>query len=396
MRVILVTHQFFPAFYTGVERLSLNLATQLQRMGHDVSVVTSAEHSSGGVTPYAYDGVSVTPVAAGRIDLARPWLAARRAGRALEQELGRVRPDVVHVMHPMRLPQVFGAAEQARVPLVCQLADFFYPCARVTMVRVDGSLCTDAGEGAACVDACRIRAGVERFEWGRRCLQSAAAVVSPSRFAIELSASLGFDTSDWHHIPWGVDYSLHARRPEEPAGDRLVIGFLGTLLPHKGAHVVVRALQLIPAAPLELRLFGGSFHEQSYEASLRGLAARDERVSFRGAYDHADLPAILSELDAVVIPSLWHENLPSVGLNAVAAAVPVLASDVGGLRELVDEYQCGLTFGAGDEHALAALLQRVVDLPELLRAARRSMSYPPSVEEEAWRLEALYERVISH
>ena len=82
MRVAFVTHQFLPDYYTGVERLTLNLATQLRRMGHDSIVITSADHSSHTGDRYAFDGTLVCGVPAGRTDLARPWTQDPNAGRA--------------------------------------------------------------------------------------------------------------------------------------------------------------------------------------------------------------------------------------------------------------------------------------------------------------------------
>ena len=152
MRVAFVAHQFFPSYYTGVERITLNLVRQLALIGHECVVVAPADRSSGGTTAYAVDGARVRPVAAPRADLARPWLPAPRAGGG---ELGRVldeeRVEVVHVMHPMRLPYAFAESERRRLPVVAHLPDFTYLCARINMLRLDGTLCPGAEGGNACV-----------------------------------------------------------------------------------------------------------------------------------------------------------------------------------------------------------------------------------------------------
>lgn len=390
MRIAVVTHQFFPRFHTGVERLALNLAGQLRRMGHECVVVTSAQHSSGTTASYAVDGTRVRPVAAPRADLARPWLHDGRLGPRIRRVLEEERVELVHVMQPMRLPQAFGEALDLGLPVVAHVSDFFYPCARITMLRRDGTLCGSPEEGAACAAACGIRGAGERIEWARWALGSAAAVVSPCRSTIELHRESGFDTCGWLHIPWGTDYALYPSRLDPPGGERLTIGFLGTLLEQKGARVAVEAVRRLPGAPVALRLYGSSFHEADYERSLRALAADDPRIRFEGTYEHAELPQILAALDAVVIPSLWHENLPTTGLNAAAAGVPLLVSDVGGLLELIDDYDCGFTFRTGDAADLAALLDQLLDDGSRLADARRRIVDPPSLEEEAWQIEEVY------
>jgi glycosyltransferase involved in cell wall biosynthesis len=169
------------------------------------------------------------------------------------------------------------------------------------------------------------------------------------------------------------------------------VGFLGTLLEHKGARVAVDAVRSRPDLDVELRLYGGSFEQHEYERELREAAGGDSRILFAGSYEHDDLPGILAELDAVVIPSLWHENLPIAGLNAIASGVPLLVSDVGGLTELVDDYACGIAFRRSDAEDLGALLERLGREPGVLPGIRDRMASPPSVEEEAARVEALYE-----
>lgn len=393
MRIALVTHQFFPSYYTGVERLTLNLAGQLQRMGHRTDVLTPASHASGETAAYAFGGVHVRPVA-GAPDLERPWRAPQRVERSLGIALDDGGYDLVHVMQPLRLPTVFHEAATRGLPVVAHVPDFSYACARIVLRRPDGSRCPTAAGGAACRDACGVAAGPRRLEWGRAALAAAAAVVSPTRHAIARHAREGFETAHWHHLPWGVDYALHPSRLPPPRSGAFVVGFLGTLLRHKGPSVAIDAVRRLPGAPVELRLYGESFHERDYEDELRAAAEGDPRISFRGSYDHGELRSILAELDAVVVPSLWDENLPSTALNAVAAGVPVVASAVPGLEELVEDYRGGVTFPAGDAGALADLLLELAARPEQSEALRAALLHPPGIEEEAWRVERLYRDIL--
>ena len=351
-------------------------------------MVTSAAHSSGDSTPYEFESIRVRPLLAPDPDLERPW----RGGGVLRRALAEERPDVVHVMHPMHFPHVF--TEAAAVPVVAHVPDFFYPCARITMVQRGGALCFSPEAGERCASTCGIVPARQRLAWARMALAAAAAVVCPCRATIELHRQSGFETASWHHVPWGVDYALHPARLEPPPPGTLRVGFLGTLLEHKGVRVAVDAIRSRPDLAAELRLYGGSFEQHEYEHALREAAGGDSRIVFAGSYEHGDLPRILAELDAVVIPSLWHENLPTVGLNAIASGVPLLVSDVGGLTELIDDYDCGIAFRRGDAEDLGVLLERLVGEPALLAGFRGRMSSPPSVEDEAARIAALYEGLL--
>jgi glycosyltransferase involved in cell wall biosynthesis len=392
MRVAFVTHQFFPAFYTGVERLTLNLASQLSRMGHECTVVTVASASSGSLEPYDVDGVRVRPVEGSvSFDLRGDAESAQAVGRVLDEE----RIELVHVMQPLGLPGAFTQAAIRDLPLVAHLPDFSYACPRITLLRVDGSDCPTSQEGVLCGRTCRITRAEQRHAHARRLLDQAAAVISPCRATIATHAAHGFDTGGWCWIPWGVDYALHPGRLPAPTEPELRIGFLGTLVPHKGAHVLVEALRLAPDAPVALELYGDSFHARDYERELRSRAGDDARIRFQGTYNHGEFLQVLAALDLVAIPSLWHENLPTSGLNAIASGVPLAVSDMPGLRELVDDYACGWTFPAGDPAALAELLTGLAGDRERLAERRRELVSPPSLEEEAFAVERVHAAVLA-
>jgi glycosyltransferase involved in cell wall biosynthesis len=390
MRIALVANRFFPSYRTGVERSALNLANQLARMGHEAIVVTPSERSSGAVSSYAYGGAWVRTVATGDADLHRPWLQDSSVIERLVKVLREESSDIVHVMHPMHLPQAFEAAERLGLPVVTHIVDFASLCARVALLRLDGTRCPTAENGEACVSACGIDSGVERYAWGKTLLTRAAAVVSPSRWAIERLADEGFDTTSWHHIPWGTDYAMHESRLDRPPDDELVLGFIGAFRPHDGPHVVVQALRLLPDRPVRLLLYGDSSQGDGYERELREVAGDDERIVFPGSYDHAELSSVLANLSAVVIPSIGDENPPTTGLGAIAARVPLIAADLGGLEELIDDYRCGFTYRADDPAALAALLAELCDDRALLDDVRQTLVLPPSLVEEAWTMEGIY------
>jgi glycosyltransferase involved in cell wall biosynthesis len=387
MRIAHVTHQFFPRYYTGVERLTLNQAAQLRLMGHDTLVIAPALAAAD--EDYGFDGTRVRVAKHHLVDRMRPWAVPRAAVDELGRLLDEEEVDVVHVAHPMRLPQVFPAAAERGLPVVVHVYDYDYLCFQVVLVRASGEICTSALEGRACISECSVPPAPERIEWGRRVLAGAAAIVAPSRFLADVYAAEGF-AGNWLHVPSGVDYSRFGERLPPPGGEGLTLGFIGTLLPHKGPQVVVQALRLLPGRPLRLRLYGESFGKTSFDEELAALIADDDRIELAGVYDHDEFIDVLAPLDAVVLPSTWYENYPNSASSAAAAGVPVIASDLGGLREIVDMYRCGFTFPVGDAEALAELLDRLLDDPELLRGTRRAMGYPFSLEEEAYALEEIF------
>ena len=105
------------------------------------------------------------------------------------------------------------------------------------------------------------------------------------------------------------------------------------------------------------------------------------------------MPGVLADLDVVIVPSIWIENAPFIIREAFAARVPVIASNLGGMAEMVRDGIDGLLFTPGDAAALAAVLSRLLDEPLLLPALRTGIRIPMSIEEDAAALRQMYVRV---
>ena len=111
-------------------------------------------------------------------------------------------------------------------------------------------------------------------------------------------------------------------------------------------------------------------------------------------YRQEDLPAILSNIDVIVIPSLWHETFSIVAREALLSGTPVVASEVGALPEVIEHERNGLLVPAGDVDALHGALQRLsVDhrlLDRLRDGALRSAGRIKSIEDHVDEVNELY------
>jgi glycosyltransferase involved in cell wall biosynthesis len=155
----------------------------------------------------------------------------------------------------------------------------------------------------------------------------------------------------------------------------MTVGFIGSLSPHKGAHVLLEALsQLPPHILFNTVTYGDTASNPKYSANLRSLADASARdVEFRGAFDERNIAEVLAGLDALVVPSLWVENRPLTLLAALEARVPVIVSDMPGLTCEVKDGINGLVVSAGDSRKLARSLVRLTESPAL----RKSLSDSP-------------------
>ena len=205
---------------------------------------------------------------------------------------------------------------------------------------------------------------------------------------------LAVDQSQWHCNQGIAAGAIASHRRDR--GLPLRVGFAGGFLPTKGLHVLLDAIEQLPAGSVVADVLGttGSYHgESDYVASIE---RRLEHRAIRrlGPVPHERMRAILTDLDVLVVPSTWIENAPFIIREAFAAGVPVVASDLGGMAEMVRDGIDGLLFKAGDAHMLAAVLRRLVEEPALLQVLRSGIVSPMSIEEDAASLRAMYREMV--
>jgi glycosyltransferase involved in cell wall biosynthesis len=238
--------------------------------------------------------------------------------------------------------------------------------------------------GASPARAAWLRHGYLRLE---AALARLGVVVVPSRALARFLASHGLPEGRIRVIPSGVDVRRHepgARHEPLEAATAAVLYF------HKGVDVLLEACARV-AAPLRLHVFG--------DGELRGaLEERARRLEVDAVFHGtvADLRSRLPNFDVFVLPSRG-ENLPIVLLEAMAAAVPVVATRVGGVPELVEDGSSGLLAEPDDPEALAGALERLAGNEELRLALGRGgaarVAEAFSTAEMGRRTVALYEEL---
>ena len=165
------------------------------------------------------------------------------------------------------------------------------------------------------------------------------------------------------------------------------------MAPHKGVHVLFEAVRQMPDVALTVRAYGDDSRFPNYTRRLRHMAQADKRLILAGVYERTEVSQVLRELDVIVVPSFWYENSPNVILEAFAHRTPVVASNLGGMAELVHDGENGLLFAPGDAGSLARQLRRLRDDPHLLPALRAGIGPVKSVTQEMDELEEIYRTV---
>ncbi|SNS77827.1 glycosyltransferase [Tropicimonas sediminicola] len=193
-------------------------------------------------------------------------------------------------------------------------------------------------------------------------------------------------------IHCGVDPALYDTGARERTGKRLL--FVGRLAAVKGVPVLLEAFKAVAAQHPEahLTLIGDGPERARLETEAEHLGV-SRQVAFAGYRSQEEVAAALADADLFVLPS-FAEGVPVVLMEAMAARLPVVATRVGGVQELVEDGVSGLAVTSGDADAFADALLRLLDDPDRMRsmgeAGRAQVIDEFSTEREAERLAGLF------
>ncbi len=211
-----------------------------------------------------------------------------------------------------------------------------------------------------------------RLAEARKAFANFDVAVAPSASLASQFAALGFPTDQVVVSDYGFPPLPRQPRAADPDG-RLRIGFVGTLVWHKGADVLIDAVGRLPGERVDVSIFGDPGVFPEYTATLR-QRARGLPVRFAGRFDHDRAEAIFAQMDVLVVASRWLENSPLVIHEAFMAGVPVIGTAIGGIVDLLDHGRHGILVPPDDPDALAAALRELMDEPSRLEAMRRGRS----------------------
>lgn len=442
MRIALFVHCYYPTHTFGTETYTLDLARNLRLLGHEPTVVSATFAGEPAqrdlVDRYRHDGVPVLSIDKNRLPHTRVRDTYYQPAMApiLHDVLAEIEPDVVHVTHPVNHTAVLLEVVAARgLPAIATFTDFFGVCYNSRLEAHDGTLCPGPGTPAVNCVACHLKANagaapdpaawrariarhpagaslaahvlhlaqrlptrlaerIQDIERRPRVLRDLyahyARAIAPTRFVEHAYARNGF-ARPMDRIPFGVDID-RAPKPRRLDDSRLIIGYIGQLMHHKGPDLLVDAARVALApTDYEMRIYGSPHQDPPYAARLAHRAA-DSPVRLVGPFEPSRMRDVLDGLDVLVLPSRWHENSPLVLLNALASHTPVLVADVDGMTEFVRDGENGFTFARGSVQALSEVLRRLHRSPELLRQAGAAARYDVTSMEMAANTLAVYER----
>ncbi len=374
MRILLVNKFYFER--GGAERCFFDQERWLRAQGHEVRVFAQRGTNTLATTDLEYfvpevafdRGASAALRGLGR------WFWSPDVAERLGKLLGTFRPElaILHNVYHHLGPAVATTLHAHRVPSVMVLHDHKVACPAYSAFREGApcSACTGQRFHQAALQGCggsrlkgTLLAAESYFQWRvLKSYQTISRFVVPSFYLRDQLLRMGF--------PFSIDVIRNAVDTSPPADEagRVAVGFAGRLTTEKGVAVLVAAAARLPK--IFFRVAGDGPAWPTLSAAARALP----NLTCLGRLREGELASEMRRWRVAAVPSLSPENFPYAALDAMNRGVPLVASHVGGLPELLDGR--GLLVPPGDDLGLANAIQTLwTDAPLRARLSRASLTY---------------------
>lgn len=440
MKVLHVPYTFYPDPAGGTEVYVEALAQAQRASGVESIVAAPAQREAR----YEHAGLPVWrfAVADAVRDVRELYGEGNvEAGAAFGRVLEITRPDLVHMHAFTRAASLHAlrAAKQREIPVVFSYHTPTVSCQRGTLLRWGSEVCDGALDVRRCAQCSLHAAGLNRL--GSRVLGSLPAGAG------ELAGSMGLTGGVWtalrmtefmelrhaafrslmaeadhivalcewvqrvlliNGVPSAKITVSRQGLPQEAVNDRAIpeqprgkssplrIIFLGRLDPTKGIHVLLDAMRIAPELNARLDIYGvlQGTGGVRYLERLKTLMGQDGRISFNAPVSARDVVSTIRKYDVLAVPSQWLETGPMVVMEAFAAGVPVIGSNLGGIAELVRQQVDGLLVKSDSVSEWTAALQRLADEPSFLARLRGGVRAPRLITEAAREISDLYRKFV--
>jgi glycosyltransferase involved in cell wall biosynthesis len=350
----------------------------------------------------------------------------------VDQFLDEVSPDLVHVTSCETLSaSVLQAVKNKKIPLVLSITDFWFLCPRISLLNSDGKNCDGIKSPWECQKCLAkhtkiyrlarsvlpskglelflmasgrmpfmarrrgFRGHIRNMSGRKKFLRSMFSLpdvrLTASAFVRNMHVKNGFNDPIRIH-PYGHDLSWLRKGFKKEKRRMIRLGFIGQIIRSKGVHLILDAINLLDDSlrkKIRLSIYGNIKQNPGYGASIQEKINALENVIFKGTYPHDETAKVFSDIDVLVVPSLWYD-FPLIVYEAFATKTPVIASRLGGLEEAISHGVDGLLFERGNVLDLAAQINRLINEPPLLEKLASKLPAVKTIEQEGAELMKIY------
>lgn len=332
--------------------------------------------------------------------------------QGLTRFINYINPDIIHIHHYLKfgidlIPLLASIAPNAQ--LITTLHEYLPLCLNngQMLTTQTNKLC----EAPSILKCSRCFPDVEpnllfqRDYTFRTILQKCQALVSPSKFLVDRFVSAGYDSKLFSVIENGLPRNFESYDREEFKSLKSSLlnrfAFFGQLNPYKGVTLLLQAAQELIELGVDqfsIEIYGANLEHMALEFQdlIKTLHANVKNCVFlRGSYSQENLPELMPSVDWVLVPSIWWENSPVVIQEAHFFYRPVIASNIGGMKEKVHGLG-GLLFGHASHLSLATTMASCIGNHDLHGSLQEKIPTPFYANKCAKEHTDLYTKLLAH
>ncbi|MCX7725617.1 MAG: glycosyltransferase [Chitinispirillaceae bacterium] len=456
MRILIIVHTYFPYSSGGTEMYVNSLVNQLSNR-HTIFILHTFEsqQNTSFLPQKSFISQNIISIALPKRipETYEMTYYNKYYGEIFRDILKECSPDIIHINHLLfhslyYLEQII----EMGIPVIVTLHDYWYICPQCFLTRIDGSLCEGPGiTGEICLECDNAEPSryvpfanvvtsdkrkahllskikfllpsfikrsaryllmviksrskkyrenrlivIDRLKKAVSLLNKVNLIIAPSPVLAERYMNAG--VKDIKIVPHGIEIPSVNLTVENKYSDigkrRIIFGYMGGFLSHKGAEVIVEAFNNITSGDAELWIFGSRGVDIRYEKRvLRKI--QNPFVKIIGFIEHSKIFDVLKDIDVLVVPSMCAENFPLVIMEAFAAKIPVIASNVGGIKVIVKDGVNGFLFEKGDVKALTDIIKKIIKNKYIILELSKKIPHVKSIKEHAEEIENIYEKIIA-
>jgi glycosyltransferase involved in cell wall biosynthesis len=426
MKILYVIHDFLPKHQAGAEIYTYLLAKELSKKHEILLLFTEIAPLSKTYTikkRTVNDLQCVEVFRPPETDLAEAPYNDKIMEEIFTNILAEFKPEIIHLQHllyhSLRYPEI---AKRHKIPVLFTLHDYWLTCPRWGQrLRKNLEICynVDFQKCADCIYELPANSNklslsslynllrqkptrsrttqektvslIERYSQALLTVDKVDLFIAPSPFLREMFINFGIPEDKIIISDNGFDtrgYTKKERRIVPP----IRFGYIGTINEHKGVHVLVEAFNEIPKEKAELHIYGDLTWFPEYSAKLKRMAT-SPAISFKGVIAHNFVATVLADIDILVVPSIWFENSPLTIHEAFMAGVPVIASNIGGMADLITDRTNGLLFKVNDACSLSSVMRELIESDTLPDHLCKEIPPVKSIQENGLELEQIYNQL---
>ena len=400
LHILKIIHGYPPYYMAGSEVYTFHLCNELSK-SFKITIFTRVEDDFQ--KPYTIKESNENSIRLIRVNKPsrdytfRSKYEDNKIANIFEKYLVEVKPDIVHIGHLSHLTiSIVEIVKKYEIPIIFTLHDYWMMCIRGQLIQDNLSLCSGP-EIEKCSECNKkyftshSQAKEEISYWLKTLKiinENVDLFISPSKFLKKKYIEYGISEDKIIYMDYGFNKELF-KGIKRNTSIKIKFGFLGRIVPVKGISLLIDAFNQIDHSKAELNIYGKlpSSHLYLQDRSLNSV------INFKGSYNYKEISRILSNIDVLVVPSIWNENSPLVIHEAFLAKIPVITSDLGGMAELIKHEENGLLFEPGSVEDLRNKMELFINNPKLIKDYSQE-TYVRSIQEDVKDIMKLYLKLL--